>query len=71
MTLDGNPILGKSKELEGLLLAVGMCGQGFMLGPAVGELMGRRVTEKLTTRDKVILEDLSLYRDFTREEVLK
>ena len=71
MTLDGNPILGKSKELEGLLLAVGMCGQGFMLGPAVGELMGRLVTEKLTTRDKVILEDLSLYRDFTREEVLK
>lgn len=71
MTSDGNPILGKSKELEGLLLAVGMCGQGFMLGPAVGELMGRLVTEKLTTRDKVILEDLSLYRDFTREEVLK
>jgi sarcosine oxidase, subunit beta len=71
MTPDGNPILCKSKELEGLFLAVGMCGQGFMLSPAVGELMSRLITEKLTTRDKEILEDLSYYRDFSREEVLK
>lgn len=71
MTPDGNPILGKIKGLEGLLLAVGMCGQGFMLGPAVGELMSRLVKDKLKVRDKEILEDLSFYRDYSAEEVLK
>jgi len=36
MTPDGNPIVGKAPNVEGLLLGVGMCGQGFMLGPGVG-----------------------------------
>jgi sarcosine oxidase subunit beta len=71
MTSDGNPILGKIDNREGFLLAVGMCGQGFMLGPAVGELMSRLVRDNLSPQDKEILEDLSLYRDYSREEVLK
>ena len=71
MTPDGNPILGKIDKKEGFLLAVGMCGQGFMLGPAVGELMSSLVREKLSSQNKEILEDLSLYRDYSREEVLK
>jgi sarcosine oxidase subunit beta len=71
MTPDGNPILGKTEELNGFLLAVGMCGQGFMLGPAVGELMGRFVSEKLTSQDKEILKDFSLYRDYSQAELLK
>ena len=71
MTTDGNPILGKIDKKECFLLAVGMCGQGFMLGPAVGELMDRLVREKLSPQDKAILEDLSFYRDYSREEVLK
>jgi len=71
MTLDGNPILGKTDNIEGFLLAVGMCGQGFMLGPAVGELMGRLVRAKLSPQDREILEDLSIYRDYSREEVLQ
>lgn len=37
MTPDGVPILGNVEALEGLTLAVGMCGQGFMLGPGVGQ----------------------------------
>ena len=36
MTPDGNPIVGKAPNVEGFLLGVGMCGQGFMLGPGVG-----------------------------------
>ena len=71
MTPDGNPILGKLKDIEGFFLAVGMCGQGFMLGPAVGELMGRLVSEKLTGQDKEILKDLSIYRDYSQVELLK
>jgi len=71
MTPDGNPILGKIEKFDGFLQAVGMCGQGFMLGPAVGELMGRIVMDKLTVQDKDILKDLSFYRDYSQEEVLK
>ena len=33
MTPDGQPIVGFSGGADNLLLAVGMCGQGFMLGP--------------------------------------
>jgi sarcosine oxidase subunit beta len=71
MTPDGNPILGEIDNIKGFILAVGMCGQGFMLGPGVGELLSRLVREKLTTQDKEILKDLSFYRDYSREEVLK
>lgn len=37
MTPDGVPILDNVKEVRGLTLAVGMCGQGFMLGIGVGQ----------------------------------
>ncbi|MGD8398847.1 MAG: FAD-binding oxidoreductase, partial [Anaerolineae bacterium] len=43
MTPDGSPIVGWSREVEGYLFAVGMCGQGFMLSPGVGELLARLV----------------------------
>ena len=43
MTPDALPIIGWTREVEGYLLAVGMCGQGFMLGPGVGELLARMV----------------------------
>ena len=71
MTLDGNPIIGKVDEIEGYINAVGMCGQGFMLGPGLGELLSRLLTEKVTSRDKEILETLSFTRNFGIEEELK
>jgi len=37
MTPDGVPIVDNVPEVGGLTLAVGMCGQGFMLGPGVGQ----------------------------------
>lgn len=37
MTPDGVPIIDNVPEVAGLTLAVGMCGQGFMLGIGVGE----------------------------------
>lgn len=37
MTPDGVPIIGNVPQVPGLTLAVGMCGQGFMLGMGVAE----------------------------------
>ncbi len=71
MTPDGFPIVGWAKEAEGFLLAVGMCGQGFMLGPGLAELLCRIVANKLTADDEIILAYLSPYRQFAREEKLK
>lgn len=71
MTPDGSPLVGWSRELEGYLLAAGMCGQGFMLGPGVGELIARMVCGSLAAGDEEILERMSPYRAFAGQERLK
>ena len=71
MTPDGFPIVGWSKQVEGFLLAVGMCGQGFMLGPGLGELLARLVRNELQPEDQEVLTHLSPYRDFEAQEKLK
>jgi sarcosine oxidase subunit beta len=71
MTPDGNPLIGWAKEVEGFLLAVGMCGQGFMLGPGVGELLTRMVLQKLEPGDEEVLKLLSPDRQFGGMEMLK
>ncbi len=71
MTPDGHPIIGKVNEVSGYLLAVGLCGQGFMLGPALGELLCRIVTNNTSDLDQDTLEKLSPYRQFVETEKLK
>jgi len=71
MTPDGFPIVGWSQEVAGYLLAVGMCGQGFMLGPSLGELLARLVVEDLEPEDHKVLAHLSPHRQFGEEEKLK
>jgi len=71
MTPDGFPIVGWSQEVTGYLLAVGMCGQGFMLGPALGELLARLVVDDLEPEDHEVLTHLSPYRQFKEQEKLK
>jgi sarcosine oxidase, subunit beta len=71
MTPDGSPIIGWSRELEGYLHAVGMCGQGYMLGPGVGGLVARMVTHSLAPADQAILSELSPDRGFGGDEALK
>ncbi|MBY8985923.1 MAG: FAD-binding oxidoreductase [Candidatus Lokiarchaeota archaeon] len=71
MTHDGNPIVGKVEEVEGYINAVGMCGQGFMLGPGLGETISRIITEKTTPADDLILNNLTPKDGFFNEEVLK
>ena len=71
MTPDGSPLVGWARELEGFLLAAGMCGQGFMLGPGLGELLARLVQRRETADDRETLEILSPYREFKEMEKLK
>ena len=71
MTPDGFPIVGRARELEGYIYAVGMCGQGYMLGPGVGVLLTHLVQDDLTPLEKEILDELSPYREFGAEEKLK
>jgi len=42
-----------------------------MLGPGVGALLARMVQGALTKEDEEILEELSPYRAFMKEEKLK
>jgi len=71
MTPDGLPIVGWDRALEGHLLAVGMCGQGFMLGPGLGELLTRMVLRATDEGDRETLSYLSPYREFKGQEKLK
>lgn len=71
MTPDGFPIVGWAKEADGFLLAVGMCGQGLMLGPGLGELIARMARKSTTQEDQEMMAILSPYRQFAGQEKLK
>ena len=71
MTPDGNPILGWSNEVEGFFQSVGTCGQGFMLGPGMGELISRMIMHSTIGNDEEIIKILSPYRNFSGHEILK
>ena len=71
MTPDGSPIVGWSNNVEGYLMAIGLCGQGFMLGPGLGEVLSRVIQGSTTADDSVVLEQLSPYRVFGGQEALK
>ena len=71
MTPDGFPLVGIMQEVENLVNAVGMCGQGFMLGPGMGELVTRICLESATDKDLKILESFDPYRQFTSQEAFK
>jgi sarcosine oxidase subunit beta len=71
MTPDGSPLVGRNNQVQGLLHATGMCGQGFMLGPGVGQVVARLVTGKTTDQDKIILQGFDPYRKFGGHEALK
>jgi sarcosine oxidase subunit beta len=73
MTPDGIPIIDTVQNVEGLILAVGMCGQGFMMGPGVA----KNVTAKIARGRWLLPEDVQpcfrFDRDFyaSRKEALK
>jgi sarcosine oxidase subunit beta len=71
MTPDGAPIVGEVNGLEGYLNAVGMCGQGYMLGPGLAVLLRHWITGEGAVQAKETLAPLTLYRDFGKKEKLK
>lgn len=73
MTPDGIPIVDRVKEIEGMYLAVGMCGQGFMLGPGVGKNLANLIVRGKPLIEETYFASFSFYRDFYRakKEALK
>ncbi len=68
VTPDGLPICGGVREAEGLYLAVGMCGQGFMMGPGLGKNMAGLIINGHPEIPKPIFDTLDYYRDYNRAE---
>lgn len=68
-TPDGNPIIQLVNS--NVLLLVGMCGQGFMLGPGIGQLSTKILKNSLNDEDKLIISELSLNRKFDNVEFFK
>jgi len=71
MTPDGFPIVGFPKNMDNYFNLVGMCGQGFMLGPGLGELTARCLTDSKNDDDDKILASFDLDRDFSGLEAFK
>jgi sarcosine oxidase subunit beta len=72
MTPDGVPIVDKLKEREGFYVAVGFCGQGFMLGPGIALNLVSLITKGKPILPEEIFKSFSLYRDYTvTSEALK
>ncbi|MGD9201894.1 MAG: FAD-binding oxidoreductase [Chitinispirillia bacterium] len=73
MTPDGVPIIDSAPGLKGLVLAVGMCGQGFMMGPGVA----KNITSLIVHKKPYISDEAHAYfrydRDFykAKKEALK
>jgi sarcosine oxidase subunit beta len=71
MTPDGAPIVGEIDGLRGYVNAVGMCGQGYMLGPGLAVYLRQLIVGEIDQDTRHVLDELSLYRDFGEEEALK
>jgi len=73
MTPDGSPIVGRPSHVEGFVLGVGMCGQGFMLGPGVGESLAALIAHGAPAIDREVFDLLSPARDLYqgKKEALK
>ena len=64
MTPDGVAIMGRAPGFENFYLEVGMCGQGFMMGPGVGWNMAHLIVKGRPDMDEEVFGMLSPERDF-------
>ncbi len=71
MTPDGFPIVDMPKYPEGYVIAAGMCGQGFMLGPGLGKILSEIVTGRGDNKARAVIKNFRLSRNFSSEEKLK
>ena len=68
MTPDGVPIVGKSK-VDGLYLGVGMCGQGFMMGPGIGANLANLIIKDEPIMKQSTWDYMSPDRSFKTDDV--
>jgi sarcosine oxidase subunit beta len=66
MTPDGVPVIGKAPGVQNMYLGIGMCGQGFMMGPGVGYNLASHITKGKPAMDTDIYELLSPSRNLGR-----
>ena len=73
MTPDGIAVVGKPSGVEGFYLGIGMCGQGFMMGPGVGLNLANFISKDKPVIDKEVFDLLSPDRNFYsgKKEALK
>ena len=68
MTPDGVPVAGKAPGVDNMYLGIGMCGQGFMMGPGLGYILSSLMVHDDPTMDKEIFNMLSPTRNFSGTE---
>ncbi|MCH2211777.1 MAG: FAD-binding oxidoreductase [Fuerstiella sp.] len=61
VTPDWNPILGRTDEVEGLILCCGFSGHGFKIGPAVGECLAEYITEGASSLIDISVFDIKRF----------
>jgi sarcosine oxidase subunit beta len=66
MTPDGVPVIGRAPGVQNMYLGIGMCGQGFMMGPGVGYNLASHITKGKPEMDQEIYELLSPNRNLGR-----
>jgi sarcosine oxidase subunit beta len=78
MTPDGLPVVGYPREATNFLQAVGMCGQGFMMGPGLGKILSETFVAGASIENPAgstdygfVFDELSPYRSFAGMEALK
>ncbi len=78
MTPDGLPMVGYPGGLENFLHAVGMCGQGFMMGPGLAKILSESILGGSSLSNPAgstdygfIFEELACDRDFEHAEFLR
>jgi len=67
MTPDGSPIVGET-DVKGFYCSVGMCGHGFMLGPALGKYLAQYMTEGVWPID---MDEFAFGRRFGEMESMR
>lgn len=78
MTPDGLPIVGYPEKAKNFLQAVGMCGQGFMMGPGLGKILAESIAAggdfgkpAGETHYGFVFDELACDRGFEHVELLK
>jgi len=73
MTPDGIPIVDRVEGIDGLVLAVGMCGQGFMMGPGIAKNVTSMIVNGTPTLPAEVHKAWRYDRDFyaAKTEALK